>query len=70
MKKQIILTPKTRKGKNIILRDGNEFVLLEIRENVPCLRGGTGLFILPPNKNFRWVNKKDDENFNWRIKNE
>jgi hypothetical protein len=58
----IRLVAKTKFGKERIKRDGDTFVVLEIRDNVACL-SSRGAMIAPPNGNSRWIALPIDRDF-------
>ena len=64
--KKIKLVAKTKFGKEKIKKDGDVFLVSEIRDNLPCFNGATGMLIISDcSGSVRWIRMKNDENFKW-----
>jgi hypothetical protein len=67
---KIILISKTKKGRDIIHRDGDRFIILEESKNVACF-GGLGMLIKPlddqDTRHIRWIQLPIDKNFRWTV---
>lgn len=62
----VTLTPKTRKGRNVISRDGSLFTFIKQADRVQFdPRPGPWLLFQPVNRpqNGRWVHQTDDTDF-------
>ena len=61
----MILTGTTQKGKNVIQRDGNAWIVVRSSASVICFGGDAGFLIQPidqPEKS-RWIREVGDEHF-------
>lgn len=64
------LTPKTRKGRNVVSRDGNLFRVVGQRDQVQfSTQAGPWLHVEPINRPWmgRWVHSTDDKDFTFII---
>lgn len=63
----MLLKGKTQKGKNVIQRDGNTWIVVRSSASLPCFNGDSGFLIQPidcPEK-ARWIREKNDVDFNF-----
>lgn len=62
----MILQAKTLKGKNILRRDGDQWIVVRSSASLQCFNGDSGFLIESiKNQNSRWIREKNDADFNF-----